>query len=428
MPGFTKFCRRLLTDSVLRPDPLHARTVTIPDSPPARGALARIYYRTRSGLAWFADRVAEWCDRWTFVSYSIRPAWLQAAVRRSLQMIGSSARVTALLPRVDVMVFAGPDWRVAYLGDRTLFAEFERAFAPRCATLQKRSRIPAWRVPSTVQSLLDEVDLVVCALPQRWPRRWQGTAEWRAQSPVLVRMVVDLDRPTFAAWLRGNARKRLRQDITAARRVPFRARVTRSEDEVDRCHRDLYLPHIHRRHGGYALLTPSSRWREWVRAGGTLQILEFEGRVVGAMTIADRGRIRFLGEEGLAVELAGTAAGRRAQVASKAFAWEDAFRLGIRKIDMGRSLARRSDPVFVHKVRWRAVPAPAERSAHPIWTMFARKLPPALERHLASLALLDYTDLSRVIALPKRGNVRRERTEEELMSPSEVRNIVKSDL
>jgi hypothetical protein len=363
-------------------------------------AAAAVYYRVRRAIAWSADRVTHWCDQQVRATYRLRPPWLQRAACRTLLAVGSLARIPTLFPRVDAMLIVGPAWRVAYLGDAILSRELVQTLFPDGATVETLPRVAAWRVPHHAERLHERADLVVCGLPERWPRAWRPrAAPWSAQCPVFVQMVTQLTGDTFDQWSRGRARKRLRRDILVAARVPFVARTTRAFEDLVRFHEELYLPHLRHRHGDDALTsTARSQWRDWIARGAMLLLLELDGEPVAGVILGDFGEVRFLGEEGVSPRVRGTAAGASAQVALKAHAISGAFARGLRQVDLGRSLARTSDRGFVHKQRWMAHPMPPQRSYYPIWNFFAHVAHPALTEHLESLGLLDLADLTRCIS------------------------------
>jgi len=365
-------------------------------------AAGAVYYPVRRTLAWTADRLTHWCDQQVRSTYRLKPASLQKGVRRALLTLGSAARIVTLFPRVDCMLIAGPEWRVAYMGDAILFDLLVEALFPHGATIERLPRVPAWRVPQHARQLLNQADLLVCGLPRRWPGRWRPSAPWSVRSPVFAQMVAELTDATFDQWTRGRAHKRLRRDVLVAARVPFSSRTTRSYEELVRFHEQLYLPHVHYRHGDQALTsTARLHWQDWMSRGGQLLLLELDGEPVAGVIFADFGDVRFLGEEGVSPRIRGTDAGASAQVALKAHAISGAFARGLRKIDLGRSLARKSDRGFVHKERWRAQPAPPQRSYYPLWTFLAETVPPALADHLDALQLLDDADLTTSISPPR---------------------------
>ena len=361
---------------------------------------AASYYRLRRVVTRAADRLTEWCDRHVRPAYAIRPAWLQERVRRWLLVVGSLARIVALLPRLDATLLVGPSWRVVYVGDRTLFPELVRALFPESVETEALPRVAAWRLRVTVPALLARADLVVCGLPAMWPARWRPDAAWRAEAPVMVEMVAALDGSSFADWLRRRPRT-LRRTIAAAEAVGFSLRTTHDFESLVQFHEELYLPHIRRRHSDLALTTTAeAQWRDWVAGTGELLLLDLGGRSVAGMTVAYHGPVVFLGEEGISDEIAGSPPGRRAQVALKMHAIARAMARGQERLSIGRTLARRAHQGFVHKQRWGGRPMLPDRSAYPTWTLLADRLPPSLSARLAALALLDRSDLTRTILPP----------------------------
>jgi len=366
----------------------------------AIGALRRGYYRSRRGLAWGTDRVTYWCDQQARGAYAIRPLWLQRRVRRGLLSAGSLARVIGLLPRLDARLLVGDQWRVAYVGDLTLFPEVVRTFCPDCVRVEPLPRVAAWRLPQAVTNLLRGADLVVCGLPERWPSRWRARAAWQVQSPIAVDVVTPLRGATLTEWASGGTHS-LRRSLARAARIGFIARTTRSFDQLVRFHDELYRPHLLRRHGEFALISdPRSHWRDWIARGGELMLLELDGKVVAGAIQADHGSTCFLAEEGVSSELVGTPAGFWAQTALKAAVIDGALARGRTSVHLGRSLARASDRGFAHKRRWMGQPRKPERSHYPIWTLLASQLPPALAEHLDRLKLLDFEDLTRPVRPP----------------------------
>jgi hypothetical protein len=367
----------------------------------ARAPLPALYYRARRAIAWSADRVTDWCDQQVRGTYGVGPPLLQRTLRAGLLATGSGARVAGLLPRLDVRLVSGPSWRVACVGDMTLLAELVRAFVPDAPTVESLPRIPAWRLSADGPRLLERADLVVCALPALWPQMWRARAPWEAETPVFVEMVAPLAGTSLTEWLSGGAYLRLRRDIALAQRVGFEIRATRSRADLDWFCGALYEPHLRRRHGELSIIASAqSHWRDWIARNGHLLLLHLAGRPVAGVIVADHGATRFLGEEGLALELTGTVAGARAQTALRAAAISQALELGLRMVSLGRSRARLSDPGLTHKRRWRGVPRTPERSAYPHWTLLATSVPAALAAHIERLALLDLHDVSRTIRTP----------------------------
>jgi hypothetical protein len=370
------------------------RTGGVPDS----------YYRVRQALAWAADRVTHWCDQQVRWSYGVKPMWLRRPIRGGLLACGSLARVGGLLPRLDARLVTGASWRVACVGDMTLFPEMVRALVPDSPVITELPRVPAWRLPRAARGLLEGADLVVCALPVYWPQVWRPQAPWQATAPVFVEAFAPLHGRSLTEWASGGARLRLRRDIALAERIGFETRTTTSKADLEWFCRSLYEPHLRRRHGEMALLASAqSHWNDWLSRGGHLLLLHLAGRPVAGVIVADHGTTRFVGEEGLAPELIGTPAGARAQTALRAAVIGEALTRGLHEVSLGRSLARNSDRGLAHKRRWGASPRPPERSAYPAWTLLSSAVPPALAQHLDALALLDLDDVSRTIHPPPIG-------------------------
>ena len=369
-----------------------------------RGSAPAFYYRARRVLAWSADRVTHWCDQQARTSYGVEPSWLQLPLRHALVATGSWARVIGLLPRLDARLIVGPRWRVAYIGDMTMFREFVHAFVPDAVAIEALPRVPAWRVSAAAAGLVGHAELVVCGLPARWPRPWRPRAPWLARTPIFVEMFAPLEGTSLTEWAHGGAHRPLRRDITLATRVGFALRSTRSREDIEWFYRALYEPHVRRRHGDRAIVSSAdAHWRDWIGRGGEMILLDLDGRAVAGVIVADHGVTRFLGEEGLSPDLTGTIAGARAQTALRAFAIEQALAKGLQTVSLGRSLGRNSDRGLAHKRRWRGAPRPPERSHYPVWTLLAPTLPRDLSDHLEGLQLLDFDDLSKTIALPPVG-------------------------
>jgi hypothetical protein len=114
------------------------------------------------------------------------------------------------------------------------------------------------------------------------------------------------------------------------------------------------------------------------------------GHPVAGVTVKTAGTTCILGEEGILASLESAGFGAGLQTALKCAGIEFAQSLGLTRLVMGRSLARLSDPVLQHKLRWDPVIQPAGRSLHPEWTFTAAHDDgPAID-HLNRIGLLSF--------------------------------------
>ena len=343
-------------------------------------------------MALSGDRVGRWCDEQSVAVYRWRSKRLRAAAQAALLGAGSLAHVLKLMPRLDAAVLRGNQWNAVWVGDTALSAELEHLLFPAGASTQRLGRVAAWNLPRFVSSQLAAVDLVVCALPRAWPPVWRPRGPAAFSCPVFVNLTLDIQLP-LDSLLRGRSRRGLRNGYNRSRREGYRWRVTTEERDLERFHRDMYLPHVTRRHGPRAIVTTMEDYRRnWTARGGSLLLLEQDGHAVAGLSVRIEGSACVLGEEGIlgTVEAAGYS--QSTQVGLKCAAIEFAQSRGLTRLVMGRSLARLADPVLANKLRWGAAVCPSGRSLHPEWTFVMSRVGCPLSEHLNRQGLLTFFD------------------------------------
>jgi hypothetical protein len=359
---------------------------------PSNLPLHRLYYGVRRGLALSGDRVGRWCDEQAVSVYRWRAQRLTEAAQAALLGAGSLAHVLKLMPRLEAALLRGNQWTAAWVGDAELSAELEHLLFPAGTSTQRLGRVAAWNLRQFASSQLAAVDLVVCALPRAWPPIWRPRGPVTFSCPVFVNLALDIRLP-LDSLLRGRSKRGLRNDRNRSRREGYRWRLTTEERDLERFHREMYLPHVTRRHGPRALVTTMGDYRRnWTARGGSLLLLEQDGHPVAGVSVRVEGSTCVLGEEGIldTVEAAGHSQGIQAGL--KCAAIEFAQSRGLTRFVMGRSLARLADPVLANKLRWDAAVCPSGRSLHPEWTFVMSRVGCPLSEHLNRQGLLTFFD------------------------------------
>ena len=324
--------------------------------------------------------------------YRWRSQRLREAGQAALLGAGSLAHVLKLMPRLEAAVLRGSQWTAVWVGDTELSAELEHLLFPAGASTQRLERVAAWNLRHFVRSQLAAVDLVVCALPRAWPPFWRPRGPAVFSCPVFVNLTLDIELP-LESLLRGRSKRGLRNDRNRSRREGYRWRITTEERDLERFHRDMYVPHVTRRHGPRAMVTTMEDYRRnWTARGGSLLLLEQDGHPVAGVSVRVEGSTCVLGEEGILDTLESAGHSQGTQVGLKCAAIEFAQSRGLTRLVMGRSLARLADPVLANKLRWGAEVCPSGRSQHPEWTFVVSRAGCPLSEHLNRHGLLTFFD------------------------------------
>ncbi len=350
-----------------------------------------LYYRGRALLVRASDRFGAWCDAKTADAYALASPARQRAARAFFQWLGSLAHTAKLLPRLDAVRLVGPQWTAVWVGDPLLARELEVLLFPDDAERHPLPRVAAWSLPRFARKCLDEADVVVCALPRRWPRFWRPSAPVAFTCPVFVNAVMDIRRPIeeIVSGTRGDS---LRRQLRIGGQAGLAVRLTASRTDWERFYLQMYRPHVERRHGDRALVSPpDDHWREWIEPGGHLLLLEEDGSPLAGALVRIVGRVCFLGEEGVAQLPRAVEVGYGLRALLRRSAVEYARSSGAAAFVMGRSLARTSDPVLASKLQWGPAIVPPERCLHPEWTFLAAAVADPLRKHLNSQGLIAFT-------------------------------------
>ncbi len=327
----------------------------------------RLYHSLRHRFARSADQFGRWCDERTADAYRFRRPSGQRFVQARFQNAGSLAHVLKLLPRLDAVRLTGPAGRAVWVGDTLLNGELEHLLFPSGAAAQRLGRVPAWGVRRFVREHIEASDVVVSALPRAWPRIWKPRGPTAFTCPIFVNVVLDITEPLHSL-VRQGSRKGLRRDFNKIQREGYVWRLSSESSELEWFHAEMYVPHVTRRHGPRALITPLEEWTRWIARGGSLLLLERDKHLVAGMTVRTDGVTCVLGEEGMLETVESADAGYGIQLALKCAGIEFAQSRGMTALVMGRSLARLSDTVLVNKLRWGPRLGPSGRSLHPEWT------------------------------------------------------------
>jgi hypothetical protein len=362
-------------------------------------ALRRVYYPVRLALARAADRVVEWADLQTRRAYRLKSTRVQKQARHLLQTLGGCARTCSLLPRVDRWMMTSGQGTVIYLGDALLLNELQALLGT--DTCLHIDRVAAWNVPAAVARSLNGADLVVCGLPAGWPSRWRSPSAPSFTVPIFVAFDLPLIDP-IDDWVRAHATRRFRQEVAAAG-VVFQGRISGDRAVFEQFYEEMYLPHVRRRHGARALISPSARqWQDWLHPNGELLLVSHDGIDIGGVLLAYAGETCFLGEEGVSPDPALDTWSRHAQLALKRHAAERARGRGCKRLHLGRSLAQARDGGFRSKQRWGATVTHPERSLYPEWTFIWRQ-PGAMVDRLDAAALISVTSQGARVASIREG-------------------------
>ncbi len=266
-----------------------------------RERLTRLLYRhVRARLSWLCDRGVERADALTLRARAWpAPAW--PWIMPAVQHLGRCAALAGSAPRCDVWRVRCGESPVAIVGDRREALGVIRMLEGDAGTLEQVARIAQWRLSTGVARLLEEADLVVCALPAAAPARLQLPRGCRRfSSEPMVGQLLPLDRSP-AELLRGPERSEVRRKLARLEQAGLDVRLTVDRAAFAEFHRDLYLPHVRRRHGEAAMVSPADRqWHDIAAAGGALLLLVREDRPVAGVLLRQIGPVAFIGEEGLA--------------------------------------------------------------------------------------------------------------------------------
>jgi len=349
---------------------------------------ATLYYGARGRIVKAVDRLGHWCDRRTANAYAVRSPRLRGAAQRAIQALGRAAHVVKLLPRLDAVRLETADWSAVCVGDGSFEKELEYLLCPSGASAVRLPRVAAWSLRRYVRQQSLAADLVVCALPQAWPGIWRPRGPLVFRVPTFVEADLDLARPT-AEILRGSPREALRRQIRKSEKAGLRPRLATARADVERFHRDMYLPHVEARHGARALISSlNEHLQQWIEPGGHLLLLEREGRPLAGVLVRVAGTTCLVGEEGVAQTPEAEAHRYGLRAALRVAVIEYARSNGATGMLMGRSLARGSNHVLTSKLQWGPALVPAKRCLQPEWTFVASGLTGPIRDHLNGHGLI----------------------------------------
>jgi hypothetical protein len=334
---------------------------------PGLGA-RRWYERSRARLSWLCDRGVETADALTLRARALpEPAW--PWVMSSVHRLGTLVALAGSAPRCDMWCVSCGGTEVVIIGSQSDALGVTRMLEGDIERLQVVGRIAQWRLRSGVSALLQDVDLVVCGLPAAGPARLQlPRATLRFSSEPMVGQRLTLDRPA-AELLRGPERSEVRRKLARLEQASVAVKVTQDRDAFAAFHRDMYLPHVERRHGRSAIITPADRqWRDTMAAGGVLLLLVRDDRPLAGVLLRQIGPVAFLGEEGLSSQaLDDPQLGSSLQAGLR---WEGirwALAHGARHAALGLSPGWAASGVFRAKRLWRAQVEPPWRAGQHHW-------------------------------------------------------------
>jgi hypothetical protein len=314
---------------------------------------------------------------------------LRQVARSVLCVAAGAAHVAHLWPEVDVLRLAGPSWSAIFMGDPHVRRLLEPVLfeEPPAATVIGRVHIAA--LQPAVDRALDEVPLVVCALPQWFPGRWRPASPLTFRTPVFVDHLMDLRVP-LEDQLRGTARQEVRRLVVKARALGVVARPSGSERDFERFHREILEPFLRSRHGAQAIVdrcaTIAARLR---RPDYEFVELVLGDKAVGGMVLRFVGHECLSEEMGLRTDLA-PAVARLLPTQAFLSGIDRALARGCSTFHFGGSLAFYGDPVFRAKRRWGVRTVQRDRLTYPEWTWLARDLSGGLARRIEDLGPLTF--------------------------------------
>ena len=161
-------------------------------------------------------------------------------------------------------------------------------------------RIPIWSLRKTVQTFLSQkTDLVICELCRLFPFKLSSGIVFNFPGWVNQQLKIPEDLDDFLA---GPILEDKRRQINKANRYATGWYFTRSENDFNYFHHEMYVPFISARYEERALLASyEDQYNRWFTKGGLVMITEKEEPVAGLICVK-AGKVMYAIEAGILPE------------------------------------------------------------------------------------------------------------------------------
>jgi hypothetical protein len=261
--------------------------------------------------------------------------------------------------------------------------EIYQLFFKNGADQQALGRVTLWQLDQhTLHWLADDADLVVCELSRF--RLWMPCTPVSFTVPSWVQLELVIPEPP-KALIAGRKQRGLANQIQRAQKSGLTYCFNQVLADFQHFYHHMYVPFVKSRHGDLAIVTPYPGLLRAFKRGG-LVLIKCKDQAVAGSVCYMAGDICHWIESGVL-----DADPRLWQQGINTFQiWSKilwAHAQGAKVLDMGVSLASRSNGSLLKKQQWGARVAQRKRISTE-WTFLARNLPSSLQEHINQLGFM----------------------------------------
>jgi hypothetical protein len=286
------------------------------------------------------------------------------------------------------MRWTGSDWSITYIGDGTSIEAISTTFFPEPPRVEELPRVFLWQVPSLIQKLAGEGDLVVCELNEILHWSFNGL-NISFVVPRWIKQVLDeIDRPVEN--ILASMSRDMRRSIRRLEKQGFSYLFTQEKEDFDMFYYRMYLPYVTARHKGQGIILDDyENVHNFFMKGGLILIKEGQDPVCGGVIYMD-GDL-YVGQVMGVLDGDFDLVKRGVNLALYWYNIHWAHDQGARRYDFGSSRAQTSDGVFIFKKRW-GTRVYLHPGIHTQWSFYAQTLPEKLREHLNALGIITNVD------------------------------------
>ncbi len=332
----------------------------------------------KSRINYLLDRAIDLCDEVLLLAEHYRNP-LQGILQGPARAIGEWLWLLRELPRLPAYRLRNGEWCIIFVGGKQGCLEIqEPIFKDGEVTVEEIGRYPVMKLGTQVNQWLNSgADLVIAETSRRRP--WKISTPYSFVAPLWVHQVMEIpDNPE--ALLVGNRMRDPRRRIKHAWANGFDFYHSRSLQDFEFFHKEMYLPFMQDRHGEKALTsTFQDQYDRWFKKSGLIVVTR-NGQPVAGELIYRAGDVCMGIEMGVLhsdIEL--IKLGINSLMAWSTILW--CHQQKLRYYNLGSSHGWCENGPFVFKALWKAKVVRRKR-LHPIWTLMAQDLPETLQARI----------------------------------------------
>ncbi|NMC80568.1 MAG: GNAT family N-acetyltransferase [Chloroflexi bacterium] len=324
------------------------------------------------------DRAIDLCNRVLLLAERYHNPF-QSILQDAARAIGDWLWHLRELPRLPAYRLRNGEWCIIFVGGKQGCLEIqEPIFKNREVTVEEIGRYPVMKLGTQVNQWLNSgADLVIAETSRHRP--WKNSTPYSFVVPLWVQQIMKIpDDPEML--LTGTRMHNPRRWIKHAWANGFDFYHSRSLQDFELFHKEMYLPFMQDRHGEKALTsTFQDQYDRWFKKSGLIMVTR-NGQPVAGELIYRAGDVCMGIEMGvLHSDMELIKLGINSLVAWSTILW--CHQQKLRYYNLGSSHGWCENGPFIFKALWKAKVVRRKR-LHPVWTFMAQDLPETLRTRM----------------------------------------------